>query len=86
MKNQDGGQKDEYFHDGKMLHHRLIVNSLNSNLSVLSRNPPAADDQIVLIKHRRLAGRDGALRRECNFTFTEPLPVGVTVAGVPGWL
>ena len=26
-----------------------------------SRNPPAADDQIVLIKHRRLAGRDGAL-------------------------
>jgi hypothetical protein len=23
---------------------------------------------------------------ECSFTFTEPLPVGVTVAGVPGWL
>jgi hypothetical protein len=26
-------------------------------------NPPAADDQIILIKNRRLAGRDGALRR-----------------------
>jgi len=29
----------------------------------LPRNPSAADHQIVLIKHRRLAGRDGALRQ-----------------------
>ena len=30
---------------------------------VLPRNPPAADDQIILIKHCCLAGCDGALRR-----------------------
>src|ERR1039458_6038081 len=49
------------FMPGKMLYRRLIVNGLNSNLRVLTRNPSAADDQIVLIKHRRLTGRDGAL-------------------------
>src|SRR6202044_995093 len=30
---------------------------------LLSCDPPAADDQVVLIKHSGLAGRDGSLRR-----------------------
>jgi hypothetical protein len=43
-----------------MLRYRLIVNSQKSNLRVLTRNPAAAHDQVILIKHRRLAGCDGA--------------------------
>ncbi len=50
---------------------------------MLAADPPAADNQIVLIKHRRLAGRDRALRR-VQFHLALPCPSGVTVAGVPG--
>ena len=50
-----------------------------------ARDPAAAQHQVVLVKHRRLAGRDGALG-DVQLHLGRAAGQRVTVAGAPGWL